>query len=380
MLPDQLQYQNLTFLALDDLLNPQWVDAAADLAQARAAGASFELYGKRIQLGVLDSLVHKDTFAAAAKSFPKATAVSLRNPVLLRDYAANFQALADFPHIEEVYLEQCRLADSDLRPLGQLKKLKRLTLRFSGDLTGAGIAHLAGLENLETLRIEYQNKLGDDALATIAALPKLKVLELRDCFALTAAGVAKLARLKNLEELHLTGRGRVDGKVLKQLAGLERLRVLELYQFGLLDADVDDLIKFTNLETLLWHDEGRPDGKLTEAGVARLAALKHLKTFHFPTAPTRLTARALDGLDLGQFRSLDLRGIHLKNDDMKSLEPATRLQCLYLPYGELSDAALEPLPKLKALTEVHVPFSLFSDARLETLRGAMPGTLVVRWR
>ena len=113
-----------------------------------------------------------------------------------------------------------------------------MSIRY-GKITGAGLAHLAGLPNLETLEVSDSN-VDDAGLARLSGVTKLKALKLR-ATEITDAGLTHLSGLKALETLDLS-HTRIAGPGLVHLRGLTALKALDL-QVTLVGDEPADALK-----------------------------------------------------------------------------------------------------------------------------------------
>lgn len=92
------------------------------------------------------------------------------------------------------------IADKDLAPLGQLKKVASVNFGKTG-ITDASLAYLKPHADLRQLHLE-QTKITDAGLAQLAGLKKLEYLNLYGT-GVTDAGLKHLAGLSNLKSLYL---------------------------------------------------------------------------------------------------------------------------------------------------------------------------------
>lgn len=131
----------------------------------------------------------------------------------------------------------------------------------------AGLAHLRGLANLEDLDLSG-TQITDAGLVAIEELVGLKELRLPD--GISDAGLAHLRPLAELRELHLVGAQISDAGLLhvKHLTGLQGL-YLETPQV------TDGGLR--HLEGLVELDRLRLPRRITDAGLAQVAAHGHLK-------------------------------------------------------------------------------------------------------
>eukprot|EP00075_Anas_platyrhynchos_P011141 XP_027300394.1 F-box/LRR-repeat protein 12 isoform X1 [Anas platyrhynchos] len=82
--------------------------------------------------------------------------------------------------LERLVLRHCVVTDSALHFIGRhMKRLRFLEISSAESLTNAGLACLAALEGLETLRLDHCDKFSPEAIAALCrALPRLRNLKL----------------------------------------------------------------------------------------------------------------------------------------------------------------------------------------------------------
>lgn len=116
---------------------------------------------------------------------------------------ARLAQLAGLAKLEYLQTNLAQLTDDGVKPLARLKSLRNLKFFHPGkEFSGAGLAYLAELPNLERLTVAGSLAFNDDGMAAVARLTGLK--EFRTWHAgATLAGVKKLTSLKNLKSLHL---------------------------------------------------------------------------------------------------------------------------------------------------------------------------------
>ena len=155
---------------------------------------------------------------------------------------AAINAIAILPEVRCVSLisrkpRSYQIQDSELVPLGQLKKLERLSLRDT-KVSGVFLSQLnnpAGMIQLCLMGIGHD--IDDAAMVHIGGMTNLEVLHLQNCQRVTDAGLAHLRKLARLNQLILNYVGITDAG-LKHLAGLNRLTdVLVGYTGGGVTAD-----------------------------------------------------------------------------------------------------------------------------------------------
>ncbi|GEM_PF-4877355 len=126
----------------------------------------------------------------------------------------DWEWLARFPHLEELYLGQLPLDDRGLEAVGRLSALRVLNAGRALGVSDRGVQALAGLEQLELLRL-VGSRIGARGLRAIARLPRLKALI--------------------LDQVPL------DRDAWQVLRGMHRLESLYLYRTGLSEEELAEL-------------------------------------------------------------------------------------------------------------------------------------------
>lgn len=134
--------------------------------------------------------------------------------------------------IVSVLLTSSKVTDDDLKVLSGLTSLKTVSLNWTG-VGDAGLAHLKGLTQLESLGLERCANVTDAGLAHIKGLVNLKDLSLPQT-KVTDAGMECVKNMTKLTWLDLTG-CEITDKGAKLLHGLKDLHVLFFSRRG----DVD---------------------------------------------------------------------------------------------------------------------------------------------
>jgi uncharacterized protein (TIGR02996 family) len=161
------------------------------------------------------------------------------------------------------------LCDDELVYLSAFPYLQEIRLENNW-ITGAGLKHLAQLQDLRALHL---TETGVTSIQALAGLTQLRVLHLRSQHQLRDEGMQGLENLKNLEELYLAG-AQITDATLQRLAGLSRLRVLDLSFLGdrISNEGLAALRGLTELQELRLND----NENITDKGVAHLAGLTRL--------------------------------------------------------------------------------------------------------
>lgn len=218
-----------------------------------------------------------------------------------------YEHLAEIPELESLVIIHTNCENDWLKPLGKLKKLKTLNIVNQGKLTDEGLAHLAGLNQLE--RFAYigtqlkghpfkdfagwanlksssfrGSKLDDVGLeAMCRAFPNYETLSLAHAH-FTDAGAVHLASLKKLKGLEIASR-EATAKCLHNITALP----LEYLQLG--------------------------DGLDNSEGIAISAGIKTLKKFVITGAQkisaedlkVVATMKQLEHLELSEFEITEER-------------------------------------------------------------------------
>ncbi len=266
------------------------------------------------------------------------------------------------------------LTDASLVSISKLAGLEELYfVRIATRFTSAGVAHLKGLKNLKT--VDFGSMIDHASLQHLAAMPNLVTINggvplttntaktlapLQNLKSLdvglwdrTAPGIVpSLFALTSLEELNFTGYAvgvRLSDDNLAGLESLRRLKRLHLWGDEVTDGSMAAVSTLKELESLtLWAD-------VSKRGLNPLNGLTHLRTFAVMPPPPGRT-RGMDEVPLKLFaltelRTLSLRGVALRDEDLASLAGMRHLEWLVLE-GTFTEGALwhlKDLPDLKFL-------------------------------
>jgi uncharacterized protein (TIGR02996 family) len=258
------------------------------------------------------------------------------------------------------------VADEGLRHAaahGLLARPVALTLVY-GSLTDAGLAHLAGLTQLDHLSFNLLNVTGP-GLGHLAGLTRLKYLEL---FArgLTDAGLECLTGPPQLRMLRLLNTQVTDAG-LGHLAGLSQLRWLDMRASAVRGVGLKHLTRLTHLEKLSLNQT-----EVTGAGLEHLAGLPQLRELDL--SQTRVRDAGLEHLAaLTQLRVLNLHQAWVKGPGLVHLVGLRRLEKLDLGRSRVRDAGLVHLAGLTQLREVCLGGTSVTAAGREKLQAALPG-------
>lgn len=229
------------------------------------------------------------TDSAAARDEPNTEKQALQ---ALRGFTTNVQFNRDqAKSVRLIRFSKAIVTDEKLAHVRHFSKLDYLAV-VCPKVTDAGVAHISGLTNLDTLVLSG-TQVSDRGLAHLRKLSKLEHLYLANT-KITDAGLEHLAGLTSLKTLDLT-QTRVTGAGLGRLKSLARLEVLLLDGTGVGDPGLKPLRAFKNLRMLSLA--GCP---LTGKTLGQLAALSRLK--HLTLTDTQIDRSAID--QFGELKSL----------------------------------------------------------------------------
>jgi hypothetical protein len=188
--------------------------------------------------------------------------------------------LAGLSELEDLSTDGIMVSDVGLKPLGELKSLKSAAffhISFRGPkFTGAGFAHLAELPYFRRLTVAG-SPFNDEGLAALAKLPHLEEFRTWHTYQ-TGAGNDAIGKLDKLKTLHLGQRlRRYDGSsnahsvydaTLGQLAGMKSLETLTLDEARLTAAGLAAAAKLPSLKKLVLQRCEIPAGDLDKLRAA----------------------------------------------------------------------------------------------------------------
>lgn len=162
------------------------------------------------------------------------------NPYTDSDEA--LRAARAFPRLERLLLHKAQATDEAMTSVEGLKELRWFFVWDAVKLTDAGVKHLAGLKRLENVHLS-NGGLGDGTLEVLSTLPNLKAMSLQGN-AFTNEGLAHLVGMEQLESLWVgLGKGEITDAGLVHLEGLTNLKTLDLQRTGVTEKGLDELKK-----------------------------------------------------------------------------------------------------------------------------------------
>ena len=242
-------------------------------------------------------------------------------------------------------------------------------IHFSPGVAPAALASVARLKGLE--RIFLPTGITNAGVAAITKCRGLKGLYF-DKNWVTGAGIAHLALLTDLEELELGGEF-VPDEALKVLYDLDHLRYLSLWG-SFSDKALRYLSLAHSLETvridITTHKGNDGVRGITDEGLRHLALSLTLKDISLERC-SLVTGRGLRHLQaMVHLRKLDIRGATINDADLARLAVFPRLEYLHLPDAGITDRGIRHLLALKGLRTLSVgcsPHSTLSDEALKVI-------------
>lgn len=149
-----------------------------------------------------------DDELAALASLPRIDTLDITSPSITNDGLAR---LADFPSLTCLLLHCDQVTDDGMQHIGRLTRLQRLSLnagetlsaggwRPTDRITGAGVAYFSKLPNLNSLEL-WGTQVDAAGLASLADLPKLASLRIEPGLSLSRDGIESLKKLRQLRSL-----------------------------------------------------------------------------------------------------------------------------------------------------------------------------------
>jgi hypothetical protein len=208
--------------------------------------------------------------------------------------------------------------DEDFRQIVQLAHLKSLS--FGPGLKDSSLVLLSGLSELEYFSTNL-SQVTDDGVKAFAQFKKLKVLKFfHPAKSFTGAGLAQLAEMPDLERVTVAGSLSFGDEGMAALGKLTRLKEVRTWHAGVTLDGVKKLTDLKNLKNLTLGQRlaYKPPTSLADDTLAVLAELKSLESLQLEEA--RLTFEALIQLkQLPELKKLTLEGIDLPEAEVERL-------------------------------------------------------------
>lgn len=293
---------------------------------------------------------------AAIKDLPKLTDVSLErseitdealkslaeSKTILRiriprtkvgDEGVNY--LVNAPQLELLDLLECTgVSDACLPTIGKLSKMRNLRV-FGRQITDDGMQHIAKLENLAALGLQYAD-VSDVGLAKLETLKNLKEINLYGTN-ISDAGLSSLAKMPKLAKARLRETS-IRGENAEAFASMKAMKDLDLSESPVVDAALVHIGKIAGLQKLnLWNT------RIGDEGVSSLAGLNDLTELNLDNL-LDVTDASMD--TIGGFKKLKLLhlgGTSITDDGLSKLYDLKELRTLFLTRTEVSNEAYKAL-------------------------------------
>ena len=262
------------------------------------------------------------------------------------------QSIEPAPPVSENTWDQIFLAVREQRLTG---------LRAAGQMTNALLRRVARLGHLTALHLEGSAHVTDEGLAHLAGMPQLESLNLTGCD-ITDRGLAVLRELPSLREFALYHHRKVSDLGLSHLAACPHLERVDLLGCRAGDGVIRALTGKPKLRHFISGEQ------VTDAGLALLHEFPFYKTWQggapeyslmtFDPKPNHLLLRgpitdeglrSLAGLH-GLFSlNLDDSRLHITNAGLQPLAELSHLNCLGFAATDETMASIATLPHLRHL-------------------------------
>lgn len=186
------------------------------------------------------------------------------------------QKLVGSESVRRLSLNECPLIDSpDFDVIAQFKNLQDLYLSDTR-IRPAGIEQLGQLKQLKTLNISGNIWLDDSAIEALKGSP-VQCIFAKDLPRLTRDGIAHFSQFPKLEKLTLTATRNMTGEGFQKLAGCESLEFLSIQRVNFLSLDCFAAIRMIpNLKELQLNDD-----KISLVQLQQLSGMENLETLKF---------------------------------------------------------------------------------------------------
>ncbi len=169
-----------------------------------------------------------------------------------------------FTHLRMLLLHQTQASDEGLAHVAGLSELEKVYIWDGIIVTDVGVAHLAALPNLTYIHLD-NSAVTDQSLELLSHLPGLKGISMQGG-AFTDQGLEHLAGMTQLESLWIgQGETHITDNGLMHLTGLDNLRELDLQGTEITDVGLLHLHGLKNLTNLYVSGTG-----VTDEGVAAI--------------------------------------------------------------------------------------------------------------
>ncbi|MEX1232557.1 MAG: PQQ-binding-like beta-propeller repeat protein [Planctomycetaceae bacterium] len=247
-----------------------------------------------------------------------------------------------------VSLAGTKIGDAGLQQLASIETLRGLNLESCAQVNDATLSHVAKCNELRVL-ILTGTSIGGEGLSHLQSLPRLVALDLEACERVDDESCPALGALLQLKALRLKKTGFEPTKVtdagLAQLAGLKHLEWLDLYANGLTDAGLAMLKEMPRLRTLNLSLMG-----FTDVGLEHLQALtelEHLEVLYNDgfAGPMLTDAGVMRLTELKNLRSLNLTGAKISDASLTAFSTLENLRLLQIVSTPTTQTAIAEFQK-----------------------------------
>lgn len=241
-------------------------------------------------------------------------------------------------------------------------KIVKLAVRAGSDNLSA--IRLLGADDIHTVDVSAA-RLDDAAAPFVARLTGLRCLIANDA-EITNKGLVQLCALTELRVLSLAGAGKFDAAGMARLAAMKHLERLVLRGGNVNDECLQHVGRLAQLRHL---DLTRT--MVTDAGLASLAQLTQLNELIL--SQTQVSGPGLAHLNaLGMLERLDLAGNPISAEGMQHLVQCRRLRFVQMDGPTITDATLLLLAQVPTLRQVSLNNTGVSPEGAAALKKALP--------
>ncbi len=277
---------------------------------------------------------------------------------------ADFERLADLPHLESLSLAETRFSDGDLARLKNARHLIRLDIHDTS-VTDAGITHVRSIPTLQALLLGRTH--------------------------ISGAALEKLQPARSLTELDLEGTEIGDADLKNYLPGLPQLQILNLARTRVRGPGLQFVWRLRDLESLDLsglhlgpNALNQPRGtaanlkrleltgaKVTDEGLKLLSGMSSLRELSLGS--TQITGDGLNHLTwMPELTRLDLENTVVGDAGIKALGGISSLKSLNLRGTAVSDAGIEHLHGLTDLESINLSGTRVTFKGVDALQNALP--------
>tara|TARA_R110002111_G_scaffold227346_2_gene288952 strand:+ start:87416 stop:89566 length:2151 start_codon:yes stop_codon:yes gene_type:complete len=189
-------------------------------------GCVLIIHGAKKEINQIESLPAHDFYLKS---------ISFKPQTINSEAMLPFQGLSK---LENLFLNDCLVADDALDPIQGFISLKKLDLHDTG-ITDKGLSHISGLKNLTHLSLQKNHKLTDEGLQILNQFHNLVSVNLAR-LNISDTGIHFIQNNPNLEWLNISETGVTDQSV-KYLKTLRRMDNLFLHKSRITEEGSNEL-------------------------------------------------------------------------------------------------------------------------------------------